>query len=71
LVELELEQYRRERSFAAALVTALTFFAFLIHGYHPYAEDGGIYLPEIKRLLDPGLCAEGGCTTESKNLRKS
>jgi hypothetical protein len=23
------------------------------------------------RLLDPGLCAEGGCTTESKNLRKS
>lgn len=55
LVELELEQYRRERSFATALVTALAFFAFLIHGYHPYAEDGGIYLPEIKRLLDPGL----------------
>ena len=59
LVELELEQYRRERSFAAALVTALTFFAFLIHGYHPYAEDGGIYLPEIKRLLDPGLYSFG------------
>jgi hypothetical protein len=54
-VELELERYRRERSFAAALVCALTFAALLIHGYHPYAEDGGIYLPEIKKLLDPGL----------------
>lgn len=54
-VELALEQYRRERSFAAALVSALTFAALLIHGYHPYAEDGGIYLPEIKKLLDPGL----------------
>ena len=59
LVELELEQYRRERSFAAALVTVLTLFAFLIHGYHPYAEDGGVYLPEIKRLLDPGLYSYG------------
>ena len=37
------------------LVTALTFFAVLVNGYHPYAEDGGVYLPEIKRLLDPGL----------------
>jgi hypothetical protein len=37
------------------LVTALAFFALLVHGYHPYAEDGGVYLPEIKRLLDPGL----------------
>jgi hypothetical protein len=58
-VELELEQYRRERSFAAALVTVLTFLALLVHGYHPYAEDGGIYLPEIKRLLDPGLYSYG------------
>lgn len=36
-------------------MTALTFAAVLVHGYHPYAEDGGVYLPEIKRLLDPGL----------------
>jgi len=56
---LEREEYRRERSFAAALVTALTFLALLIHGYHPYAEDGGIYLPEVKRLLDPGLYPYG------------
>jgi hypothetical protein len=41
------------------LVTALTFFALLVHGYHPYAEDGGVYLPEIKRLLDPGLYPYG------------
>lgn len=26
-----------------------------VHGYHPYAEDGGLYLPEIRRLLDPSL----------------
>jgi hypothetical protein len=41
------------------VVTALTFFALLVHGYHPYAEDGGVYLPEIKRLLDPGLYPHG------------
>jgi hypothetical protein len=41
------------------LVTTLTFFALLVHGYHPYAEDGGVYLPEIKRLLDPGLYPHG------------
>jgi hypothetical protein len=41
------------------LVTALTFFAVLVHGYHPYAEDGGVYLPEIKRLLDPSLYPHG------------
>ncbi|MEI9980079.1 MAG: hypothetical protein WDN23_13970 [Edaphobacter sp.] len=57
--ELRREEYRRERGFAAALVTALTFFAVLVHGYHPYAEDGGVYLPEIKRLLDPSLYPRG------------
>jgi len=30
--QLELEEYRRERSFAAVLVTALTFFALLVNG---------------------------------------
>ena len=56
---LQREEYRRERSFAAVLVTVLTFFALLVHGYHPYAEDGGVYLPEIKRLLDPALYPHG------------
>jgi hypothetical protein len=57
--QLRLEEYRRERGFAAVLVTALTAAAVLVHGYHPYAEDGGVYLPEIKRLLDPGLYPHG------------
>ncbi|MCU1252097.1 MAG: hypothetical protein JWQ49_5126 [Edaphobacter sp.] len=56
---LQRDEYRRERGFAAGLVTALTFLALLVHGYHPYAEDGGVYLPEIKRLLDPGLYPHG------------
>jgi hypothetical protein len=56
---LQREEYRRERGVAAGLVTALTFFALLVHGYHPYAEDGGVYLPEIKRLLDPALYPHG------------
>jgi hypothetical protein len=41
------------------LVTALTFAALLVHGYHPYAEDGGVYMPEIKRLADPALYPYG------------
>src|SRR6202012_1872556 len=57
--QLRQEEYRRERSLAVLLVTALTFLALLVHGYHPYAEDGGVYLPEIKRLLDPGLYSYG------------
>ncbi|WP_158794117.1 DUF6798 domain-containing protein [Granulicella sp. L60] len=53
------EEYRRERGFAVGLVTALTFCAVLVHGYHPYAEDGGVYMPEIKRLVDPSLYPRG------------
>lgn len=44
-----------ELGFASALVTMLTVLAFAVHGYHPYAEDGGLYMAEIKRLLDPSL----------------
>jgi hypothetical protein len=40
-------------------VTALTPLAVAVHGYHPYAEDGGVYLPEIKRLLQPELYPRG------------
>ncbi len=56
---LRREEYQRERGSAALVVTALAFLAVLVHGYHPYAEDGGVYLPEIKRLLDPGLYPNG------------
>src|SRR5438093_4722649 len=33
----------------------LTFAALLVHGYHPAAEDGEIYIPGIKKLLNPAL----------------
>jgi hypothetical protein len=52
------EQTRRrlaEPVFGAALVTVLTACALAVHGYHPYAEDGGIYMAGVKRLLDPAL----------------
>ena len=38
-----------------ALLTAITLFALLIHGYHPYSEDGGLYLAGVQRLLNPHL----------------
>ena len=37
------------------VVSALTILAVAIHGYHPYAEDGGLYLAGIKRVLHPDL----------------
>lgn len=37
------------------LITALSVMALAIHGYHPYAEDGGLYLAGVKKLLDPRL----------------
>ena len=40
---------------ALPTVSALTAFAFLVHGYHPYGEDGGLYIAGIKKLLDPSL----------------
>ena len=37
-------------------VTALlTLPAFAIAGYHPFAEDGGVYVAGIRKLLDPAL----------------
>jgi hypothetical protein len=41
--------------FAAALVSLLTLSTVAIHGYHPYADDGGLYAAGVKRLLDPTL----------------
>jgi hypothetical protein len=56
---VERDRHRRERGLAAWLVTALTLLTVVVHGYHPYAEDGGLYLPEIKRLLHPELYPQG------------
>jgi hypothetical protein len=45
----------RERALPLLLVSSLTLFALAIDGYHPYAEDGGLYLAGVLRLLDPSL----------------
>lgn len=45
----------QDRRFAVVMVSALTLAALGIHGYHPYAEDGGLYLAGVERLLDPSL----------------
>lgn len=45
--------------FACISVTLLTLLVPAIHGYHPYAEDGGLYMAGIKRLLDPTLYPYG------------
>jgi hypothetical protein len=42
-------------SFASIFVTGLTLLALGVHGYHPYAEDGGLYMAGVKRLLNPSL----------------
>ncbi len=39
----------------AALSVALTLLAVVVSGYHPYAEDGGLYMAGVKWLLDPSL----------------
>jgi hypothetical protein len=41
--------------FGIVLVTLLTLLALAVHGYHPYAEDGGLYMAGVKRLLHPAL----------------
>jgi hypothetical protein len=41
----------------SGVVTAslLTIVAALIHGFHPYAEDAGVYLPGVLKILHPEL----------------
>jgi hypothetical protein len=38
-----------------ALLLLITIGAMLVHGYHPAAEDGELYLPGIKKNLNPAL----------------
>ena len=44
-----------DRASAFAVVSAAAVLAVGVDGYHPHAEDGGIYLAGVKRLLDAGL----------------
>ena len=56
---VSLSGFRREEDFLKiGLVLgllALTAFALLIQGYHPYAEDAEIYLPGVLKILNPSL----------------
>ena len=36
-------------------LAALTLAVLLIHGYHPWAEDGGLYVAGVEYTLDPSL----------------
>jgi len=54
-VATQSQRQRPDWLFAGGLVTLLTLLAFAVHGYHPYAEDGGLYIAGIKRVLDPGM----------------
>jgi len=37
------------------ILTLLTPIVLLVHGYHPFADDAGIYVAGIRAMLDPGL----------------
>jgi len=52
---LQQAQADREGRHAIAFVSLLTLFALAIQGFHPYAEDGGLYVAGIKKMLDPAL----------------
>jgi len=44
----------------ALRLAALTPAALLIHGYHPFADDAGIYVAGIRKLLNPSLYRPDG-----------
>lgn len=46
---------RRGLFFGASLSGVLTVLAVAVSGYHPFAEDGGLYMAGVKWLLDPKL----------------
>jgi hypothetical protein len=39
----------------ASLIAALSVFTLLLHGYHPFAEDGGLYVAGVQYTLNPSL----------------
>ena len=43
------------RSTWVVLIATLSLLTFLVAGYHPYAEDGGMYLARVLALLHPGM----------------
>ena len=54
--DTETRRPKGSRFLLAVLLTAgLAAGDFVINGYHPYAEDGGVYIPGVKYLLDTSL----------------
>ena len=49
---------QRDYAFAACLVTGLTVCALVVLGYHPFAEDGGLYLGGSKRVVESRALSE-------------
>lgn len=45
----------RTRLSDLALLALLSAATLLVHGYHPYVEDAEIYLPGVKKILNPAL----------------
>ena len=37
-----------------------------VHGYHPYADDAGLYVAGLRRLLDPSLYAVNGAFVDAQ-----
>jgi hypothetical protein len=57
---------RRQRTIRdLGFLSLLTCGAVLIHGYHPFAEDAEIYVPQIRKLLDSSLYPFGAQFFES------
>ena len=54
---LHLSGFAKLKNYSKSLGTLLLLavFAILLHGYHPGVEDDGVYLPAIKRHLNPQL----------------
>jgi hypothetical protein len=48
------EKFRRQLGLGS-----LTALALLVSGYHPFAEDAEIYLPEVEKILNPKLFPVG------------
>jgi hypothetical protein len=52
--EIHFEKYK-----TGLFLLLLTLGAFLVHGYHPFAEDAEIYLPGVEKILNPQLFPVG------------
>lgn len=53
-----MEQFLKRKE--SVFLALLSFFALLIHGYHPGAEDSEIYLAGVEKVLHPQLFPIGG-----------